>query len=166
MTTAPFLTLLLLAPVTVQNAPAARNAAPASVEALSWMAGHWVGPGTEDVSEEVWLPPAAGNMTGMWRWATKGQMRLMELLAIAAEGDRVVLRLKHFRPDLHGLEEKDAPFVLPAIEAGARSVVFQGQGTQGLLRITYRAPTPDTLEAVVERGGRRDTFVYSRKPAR
>jgi hypothetical protein len=134
-----------------------------SIDSVGWMAGHWIGTGTDDLSEEVWLEPGAGAMLGMWRWATGGKTRLYELLAIAVEEDRIVLRLKHFRPNLHGLEEKDAPFVLTAVRAGDHEVVFEGPGTDGLLRITYRSPDPNVLEATVEHGGRRDSFTYKRK---
>lgn len=143
--------------------PQAQPQQTVTVDALSWMAGHWIGVNTNDISEELWLPPAAGAMVGMWRWATDGQMRLYELLTITAEGPGVALRLRHFRPNLNALEEKDAPFVLPAVTLGQREVIFEGPGREGLLRIGYRSPTPTTLEAFVERGGKRETFSYRRK---
>jgi len=31
----------------------------------------WVATGTDDVSEGPWLPEAAGEMVGMWRWPSK-----------------------------------------------------------------------------------------------
>jgi hypothetical protein len=147
----------------VAQSPVAAPATAASIESVAWMAGHWIGTGTDDVSEEIWLPPAAGSMVGMWRWAQKDTTRLYELLALSVEDGRVVLRLKHFRPNLHGLEEKDAPFVLTAVKAGTREVVFEGKGTEGLLRIGYRLPAPDRLEAFVEHGTRKDEFTYRRK---
>ena len=139
------------------------DAAPA-LNSLGWMTGHWVGTKAGDVSEEVWLPPAADSMVGMWRWATDGNMRLYELLTIAREQDRIVLRLRHFRPDLQALEEKDKPFVLPLVKAAAREAVFEGIATDGgPLRITYRRPSADRLEATVERGGKKQEYAYSLK---
>jgi hypothetical protein len=103
-------------------------------------------------------------MVGMWRWATDGNMRLYELLTIAREQDRVVLRLRYFRPDLQALEEKDKPFVLPLVKAGAREAVFEGIASDGgPLRITYRRPSADRLEATVERGGKKQEYAYSLK---
>jgi hypothetical protein len=136
---------------------------PASIDAVAWMAGHWVGTGSDDLSEEVWLQPAAGSMAGMWRWARGGTTRLYELLAIAIEDDRLVLRVRHFLPNLHGLEEKDEPIALPAVRLEARGVVFEGAYPKGPLRITYRSPDPGRLEATVERDGRTDTFTYVRR---
>jgi hypothetical protein len=153
----------LMLMTTSQGAQDASGTSKASIDSVSWMAGHWIGIETEDLSEEIWLTPHAGSMAGMWRWATTEAPRLYELLAIAEESGRLVLRLKHFRPDLHGLEEKDAPFVLPAVTIGPREVVFEGPGTQGVLRITYKSPSPDVLQASVERGGRRSDFKYERK---
>jgi hypothetical protein len=134
------------------------------VDRVSWMAGHWVGTGTNDVSEEVWLPPTGGAMVGMWRWANNGSIRLYELLTIAREGDRLVLRLRHFRPNLNGLEEKEAPLVLPALRVGDREVVFEGTGTEGQTRIVYRQTSADTLESMVSRGTREpQVFQFRRK---
>lgn len=127
------------------------------------MAGHWIGTGT-DVSEEVWLPPEANAMVGMWRWAKDGKARLYELLVLAQEGERVVMRLRHFRPDLVALEEKDTPFVLALVSASQGVAVFEGTAREGgVLRITYRQPSPDRLEAAVEKAGSKQEFVYRRK---
>jgi Domain of unknown function (DUF6265) len=135
-----------------------------NIESVSWLAGHWAGTGTDDVSEEVWLPPTAGAMVGMWRWAGNGSVRLYELLTIAPEGNQLVLRLRHFRPNLNGLEEKDAPLVLPAVRVGEREVVFEGPGSEGQTRIVYRQTSADTLESMVSRGTREpQVFQFKRK---
>lgn len=136
--------------------------APRTVDALAWMAGHWSGTNPNEVSEEIWLPPAAHGMVGMWRWAVDGKLRLYELLSLEEENGQVFMRLRHFRPNLHALEERDAPFVLTAVTAGEREVVFEGKGTEGVLRIGYRVPAPERLEAFVEKGGTRETFSYRR----
>jgi hypothetical protein len=163
------LLIALLTWVTVagqSQPPASAGVSPiagAKLESLDWMAGHWIGTG-RDVSEEVWLPPTADAMVGMWRWASDQTMRLYELLTIAREQDRVVLRLRHFRPDLVALEDKDKPFVLPLVKIGPREAVFEGIGSDGgPLRISYRRPSDDTLEASVERGGRKEAFAYRLK---
>jgi hypothetical protein len=146
-----------------QLAPTAPPVAGVKLDSLGWMAGHWIGTGS-DVSEEVWLPPTADAMLGMWRWANAGTMRLYELLTIAREQDRIVLRLRHFRPDLVALEEKEKPFVLPLVKIAPREAVFEGIGSDGgPLTISYRRPTGNRLEASVERGGRKDGFVYRLK---
>jgi hypothetical protein len=139
-------------------------ASQSNIENVSWLAGHWVGTGTDDVSEEVWLPPTSGAMVGMWRWASNGSVRLYELLTIAREGDQLVLRLRHFRPNLNGLEEKDAPFVLPAVRIGDREVVFEGPGSEGQTRIVYRQTSADTIESMVSRGTREpQVFQFKKK---
>lgn len=156
-TSAVLLTLLL------PPAGGARERSP-GIESLAWMAGHWIGT-RRDLSEEIWLAPAAGSMVGMWRWAPAGSLRLYELLAIAADGDRLVLRLRHFHPDLTALEDKSAPFVLPLVASAPNEATFEGRGSDGgPLRITYRRLSPDTLEARLEKGGTTETFSYQRKP--
>jgi hypothetical protein len=147
--------------------PAAKVASPNAgpgLDSLAWMAGHWVGTSATDVSEEVWLPATADAMVGMWRWASGGRMRLYELLTIAREQERIVLRLRHFRPDLEALEEKGTPFVLPLVKSGPGEAAFEGIGSDGgPLRISYRRPSADVLEASVERAGRKQEFAYRLK---
>jgi hypothetical protein len=146
-------------------APSSRASAQ-EIDSVAWMAGHWIGTGTDDLSEELWLPPASGAMVGVWRWASKGQVRLYEMLTISSSADRtrLELRLRHFRPDLAALEEKDAPFVLPLIKSGPAEAVFEGKGSDGgPLRITYRRPSSDRLEAELDKGGTTQRFTYRRK---
>ncbi|OFW11829.1 MAG: hypothetical protein A3H96_27280 [Acidobacteria bacterium RIFCSPLOWO2_02_FULL_67_36] len=141
----------------------AQPAPSADIQSVSWMAGHWIGVETEDLSEEIWLPPAADGMVGMWRWASKGKLRLFELLTISREGDGLALRLRHFRPDLSALEETDKPFVLPLIESAPNEAVFAGTGSDnGPLRITYRR-VGERLEASVEKGATKSSFTYRLK---
>lgn len=133
-----------------------------SVAELAWMAGHWVGEGGDDLSEEIWTAPAAGSIVGMWRWASEERLKLLELLAVTEEDGGLVLRLRHFEPDLVGWEERDEPLELPLAELSPREVVFAGEAHGGPIRLTYRLENPDRLVAILEREGRRDEFRYRR----
>jgi hypothetical protein len=157
------LLLSAAAALLLQATPGSRPAA--EVADVAWMAGHWIGVDTNDVSEEVWLPPAAGTMAGMWRWAVDGRPRLFELLTIGTSGGSLELRLRHFRPDLTALEEKDRPFVLPLVGLRPHEAVFEGIGSDGgPLRITYRR-AGDRLEASVEKAGSTQHYAYRLKSA-
>jgi hypothetical protein len=142
----------------------AQQTPPADIHSVAWMAGHWVGVETDDLSEEIWLPPAADGMLGMWRWARGGTLQLFELLTIGKEGNGLAMRLRHFRPDLRALEEKDKPYVLPLVKSALNEAAFEGVGSDGgPLRITYRRVSADRLEASVEKAGSTERFAYRLK---
>jgi len=130
---------------------------------LAWMAGHWIDEAGGSLSEEIWAAPAADCMIGMWRYAADGKPRLFELLAIVQEDGGPVLRIRHFSPALVAREEKDAPVVLPLVKLEGRQAVFEGQGSAGSVRLTYRGPDPNTLVGVLEKGTSREEFSFRRK---
>lgn len=99
---------------------------PATLDQVAWLAGHWVGEGLGGVSEELWSPPAGGAMMGTYRLLKDGAPVFYELLLLVEENGTLILKLKHFDPDLTGWEEKAdfVDFPLVAIEADA--VHFDG----------------------------------------
>jgi hypothetical protein len=99
---------------------------PATLDQVAWLAGHWVGEGLGGVSEELWSPPAGGAMMGTYRLLKDGAPVFYEFLLLAEENGTLILKLKHFNPDLTGWEEKAdfVDFPLVAIEADA--VHFDG----------------------------------------
>jgi hypothetical protein len=110
---------------------------PATIEQVAWIAGHWRGEGLGGLNEEVWAPPLAGTMTGMYKLVRDGVVAFYEILTIAEEHGSLVLRLKHFNPDLTGWEEKDevVSFRLVRLEDGV--AWFDG--------LTFRRLGPDEL---------------------
>ena len=142
----------------------AQPAKGATLGDLAWMAGQWVGTINGARSEEVWTAPAGDSMLGMWRLVSaEGQARVLELLAITTEPQGPVLRLRHFSRTLVAREEKDQAVSVPLRTWGPREAVFEGQGRDGLLRLTYRSPDADTLTVLLEHGPQRDSFTFARK---
>jgi hypothetical protein len=78
----------------------------ATLADMAWLAGHWVGPAFGGEAEEIWSPPKAGAMMGMYRLMRDGKPVFYELLTLVEESGSLILRLKHFNPDLTGWEEK------------------------------------------------------------
>ena len=147
---------------------AAAGTAP-SISEMAWIAGHWVDESDGDLSEETWLPPSGDSVAGMWRWVVSGKVKLYELLTITAEPDGLVMRLRHFDRAGVGWEDKDHPVVLRRVRAKEGEAVFEGQGTKGFLRLTYRRVDPETLTGVLETGtsekdATREEFRFRRKP--
>jgi hypothetical protein len=144
--------------------PAAAQAAPpdASLADLAWFEGHWVDRSETHLSEEIWTAPSGDSMLGVWRLVIDGKLRISEILAITAEPDGPTMRLRHFDPKLIGREEKHEPVVFRLVAWKPREAVFEGPGVsgEGLVRLTYRRPSDDSLIAVLEKGGRAEEFRY------
>jgi hypothetical protein len=158
------LTLLTAIATAALALPAfAQPAKTAALADLAWISGQWVGTLDGARSEEVWTAPAGDSMLGMWRLVSDGQARVLELLTITAEPEGPVLRLRHFSRTLVAREEKDEAVVVPLKTWGPREAVFEGQGTDGVLRLTYRSPDASTLTVLLEHGSQRDSFAFVRK---
>lgn len=139
--------------------------AQASLADVAFMAGHWVGGDPGELSEEVWSAPEGDSMMGMWRYVSKGQTRIYELLTLTVEGNGVLLRIRHFDPKLVAREEKEQSVELPLVSKGKDQAVFEGgeRGVKGTVRLSYRKPTPDTLVGVLEKEGKKQEFRFRRR---
>lgn len=98
----------------------------ASIHDLAWLAGHWRGEFLAGVADEVWAPPSAGSMMGMFRLVQDSAVVFYELMTIVEEGGTLVLKLKHFNPDLSGWEEKDDHVAFSLVRLGERAAYFEG----------------------------------------
>lgn len=132
--------------------------------AVAWISGHWQDRTPKSLSEEVWTAPEGDSMLGMWRLVAGGKTRVLELLAISATADGLVLRLRHFDSALVAREEKDQSVVLKAIRQAPGEVAFEGPavGAEGLVRITYRKAGDDGLAVTLERAGKKEEFAFKR----
>ncbi len=91
---------------------------PATITDMAWFAGHWTGEGLGGQVEEIWSPAQAGAMMGMFRLLLDGKTAFYELMTLVEEGGSLVLRVKHFNPDLTGWEDKgeSVDFALVAVD--------------------------------------------------
>lgn len=99
---------------------------PASMADVAWLAGRWVGEGLGAAAEEVWMPPAGGAMVGVFRLVREGSPQFYELVTMVEEEGSVVLRLKHFGPDLVGWEAKGESVSFPLVRRDADTLWFDG----------------------------------------
>ena len=83
------------------------NAPKATVGEMAWLAGHWTGDGLGGRTEEIWSPPDAGVMMGMFRLIREGKPVFYELLTVSETERGLAMRLKHFHPDMKGWEERE-----------------------------------------------------------
>jgi predicted neuraminidase len=110
---------------TLRLAPGA-SSPPASIEAVRWLAGHWTAEALGGTAEEIWSPPRAGSMMGVFRLVRDGAPAFYEILTIVEEKGSLLLRLKHFHPDLRGWEEKDETVDFPLVATGDGVAHFEG----------------------------------------
>ena len=160
--------LLVLAALALPALVRAQAPAPAPSRAvlsdLSWMTGRWIDDSGGNLSEEIWTAPEGDSMMGMWRYVVGGQTRIYELLAITLEPTGIVMRLRHFDPKLVGREDKDKSVELRLVAWTPGEVSFEGPalGSPGLVRLTYRQPTEDTLSTTLEKDGKSQGFHFRR----
>ena len=74
----------------------------ASIADMAWLAGHWAVEGLGGVADEIWSPPDGGMMLGMYRLVREQKPVFFELLSLSEEQGSLVIRLKHFNPDMTG----------------------------------------------------------------
>ena len=112
---------------------------PATIEDMAWIVGSWEGTGLGGRSHESWLPPVSGQIAGVFHQSADDGLVFYELLQFIERDGSLVLRLKHFHPDLSGWEDNSAgsaiEFPLVAIEADAAyfdGLTYERIGEDGL----------------------------------
>lgn len=115
----------------------------ARIEALSWLSGYWEGEGLEGYAVEVIAPPAGGQMMGAFYHRKKdGPLNFYEFYTFAEIGDTLVLRIKHFSPDLIGWEEKGDFVEFPLVAVEENAVYFDG--------LTFALTGDDAMQSAVD----------------
>ncbi|MCI0639595.1 MAG: DUF6265 family protein [Gemmataceae bacterium] len=144
-----FVFLLLIAcPAIPAQAPSTPNTlkldpkaeSPKAVIAdMAWLAGAWRGEGLGGVCEEIWSPPLAGSMIGMFRLVKADKLAFSEFMTIAEENGSLLLKIRHFDPQFKGWEEKDQFVRFPLVKMGTNEAYFSGltirKNSDGGLRI-------------------------------
>ena len=104
------------------NAPAAR------VEDFGWLVGQWQGEGIGgNQALESWLPPTGDTMVGTFvQTNADGNIMFTEHMYLLEHEGSVILRLKHFNPDMTGWEDKGKYVTFRLIEARQCSAYFAG----------------------------------------
>ena len=101
----------------------------------------------------------AGAMMGMFRLIKDDKVVFYEFFRLAEEGETLVLRLKHFHPDLKGWEEKDSTVDFPLLKISANELVFDGM----IFRRNGRDSIAVTVSIGNKDGTKRDVeFNYKR----
>jgi hypothetical protein len=99
----------------------------ATIEDISWLAGHWKGNALGGVSEEIWSPPQANSMMGSYRLIKNDTLIIFyEIVTITEDGQSLTLKLKHFNKDLTGWEEKNEVREFKLVKKEKNKLWFEG----------------------------------------
>ncbi|NNF34716.1 MAG: hypothetical protein HKN68_11430 [Saprospiraceae bacterium] len=111
--------------ISAQNTKKLNGHSPdATLDQVSWIAGHWKGEAFGGIVEEVWTPPLGDSMMGSFKLVNDGKVSFYEICTIRKVENSLTLQLKHFHGDLKGWEEKDETVDFPLVEIGDRVVYF------------------------------------------
>ncbi len=132
---------------TLKLAPG-QSSAPATIADMAWLAGHWKGDGLGGRSEEIWSPPDNGVMMGMYRHIKDDKPVFYELITLVEERGSLVLRLKHFNPDLSGWEEKGESVSFRFVAKRDGFIHFDG--------MAFKPEGPDAVTVYVAIENRKD----------
>lgn len=160
-----FLSLLLIS-LLLQKTYAQTEPKGGSFADIEFIQGHWKATTPEGRSiEAVWLGPEGDNILGFMRMMKGGKADLYEILAYEKSEQGLISLVKHFKPGLLGLEEKDKQDRYNFMEATKGRTIFEKES--GGLRILYEKRSTDQF--AIARGNEqdgkwvfKDLFVFNR----
>jgi hypothetical protein len=106
--------------------PGPREETNITIQDAAWIAGHWRGEAFGGIADEVWSPPLGRSMMGMYQLLQDDEVAFYEFLTITEEDGSLLLRLKHFDPQMVGWEEKDQAQIFRLVRVTLDEVHFDG----------------------------------------
>ncbi|WP_338874334.1 DUF6265 family protein [Spirosoma sp. SC4-14] len=138
-----------------------------SLTDMAFLEGHWQGTFNGGPIDAVWIAPAGDNLTGFIRMMKDDKVTMYEMLIFEQTDNGPVALVKHFKPGLIGVEEKDKQDRYRFLEARKNYALYEKE--DGSIRIIYEKKPNGQL--VIQRGQPKDSqwafsdlFVF--KPAR
>ncbi len=104
----------------------AESRPPATLENVSWLVGSWSGEAFGSTFEEVWNPPSAGSMIGLWKLLNDGQVVFYEIMLLVEEEGSLSLKVKHFNADFTAWETKEDFVRFRFVKYETDAVHFEG----------------------------------------
>lgn len=120
----------------------------ASVNDLRFMAGKWTLKHEWGDMEEIWGLPMGDNLVSTFRCVKNGKVVFYEFMVVEQTGKIPVLKLRHFNKGSIGWEDKDKPYLMPAISLDKNAVVFLSEDKK--VRITYKRLSPVKLDCILD----------------
>ena len=98
----------------------------ASLQDVTWLVGSWAGEAFGSTFEEVWNPPSAGSMQGMWKLLDDDEVVFYELMLLVEEEGSLSLKVKHFNADFTAWEDKQDYVRFRLVKLDENAVHFSG----------------------------------------
>ncbi len=102
------------------------NPPAATLADASLLIGAWTGTAFGGALEEVWNPPSAGSMVGLFKLMRDDEVSLYEILLLAEEEGTLNLKVKHFNADFSAWEDKQDHVTFRFIKAEENALHFSG----------------------------------------
>ena len=98
----------------------------ATIDHVAWLSGSWTGTAFGAQFEEVWNPPSAGSMVGMYKLMRDDKVDFYELLVIVEEEGSLALKVKHFSDAFVAWEDKPDYVTFRLVKLEEDAVHFSG----------------------------------------
>lgn len=79
----------------------------ATLDDAGWLVGSWTGTAFGQRFEEVWNPPSAGSMAGLFKLYGDDGIAFYEILLLTVDDGTLSLKVRHFNADFTAWENKD-----------------------------------------------------------
>ena len=98
----------------------------ATLADVDWMVGNWLGEAFGNTFEEVWNPPSAGSMVGMFKVIDNDSVKFYEILLMIEEEGSLSILVKHFNADFTAWEDKEDYVRFRLVKVEEDAVHFTG----------------------------------------
>jgi hypothetical protein len=141
------------------------QASKGSISDISFLEGRWQATPTGRTIDASWSAPDGKTIVGYVRVLKDGAIALYELFAFEETPNGLVVLVKHFKPGLVGVEEKDKADHYKFLEAGQGRALFEK--TSEPVRVLYEKRGENQFAIVIgkpENGNWvfKDFWVFSR----
>jgi len=131
----------------------------ATLEDAAFMVGSWEGTAFGARFEEVWNPPSANSMVGMFKLYNGDDVAFYEIFLMTVEEGTLSLKVKHFGADFTAWEEKDDYVEFRLVRIDDDALHFGG--------ISFYRRDDDSMDAYIvmknAEGIREEPLVYRRR---
>jgi hypothetical protein len=163
--------LLAISLFTITTAPA-QTAKTGTLNDISFLNGRWKGTFNGGPIEASWTAPEGNNIAGFIRMIKDDKPALYELFAFEQTEKGPVAHVKHFKPGMIALEEKEVSDTYIFIEAKKNQALFEKDDIS--VRIIYELRKQNQLviqKGTMEQGTGQapkwtfvDLFIFNRIP--
>lgn len=130
-----FIAAILISCLVAFTAHAQENAKKGTLQSINFLEGRWLGTFNGGPIEGAWTAPAGDNIVGFIRMMKGNKATMYELFAFEQTVNGPVALIKHFKPGMISLEEKEQSDRYNFIEAKKNQATFEKD--DGSVRIIY-----------------------------